>query len=399
MLTRYQATALALTCFAAAFGAACHGGNGGGDEAILADVPSFAVGVTPALELADDGSAERQFTRVLTARLPNGDLLAADGGSKELRVFRDGVLQARLSRQGNGPGELQDIQRIALAHDTIFVMALPMVSRHINIFSTGSGFMARHRLRPQEGAPSFVPIDRLATGAFLVEEGRGFTAISQEPPIGQLLPDSVTLGLFRPGADDSTGIYRSLGRFFRHHTVAFRTPGMPMPFSMSPYSLGATTSWAVAGDVIWIGEGATGAMRAFDGEGRLVVEAALPVTQQSWDQDALRRARDAAITGADTEMQRAAAEAIHDPALRPATMPVLDAMVPGPDGEVWVRRYRLERRSGQEFLVMSRTGRIVGQVLVPDDVTVHQAGQGFFVGVRRDEDGVESVVEYRLTRN
>lgn len=374
----------------------CVGPADDAGDGALASLPTWALPELPLRELSDDGTPERVFSRVTPARLPSGDLLVADGASKELRVFHDGALATRLSRQGDGPGELQDIQRISLAHDTVFVMALPMVSRHINSF-TPAGFLARFRLRAQEDAPPFVPIARLTSGEFLVEEGRGFTPILRPPPMGQLVPDSVTLGLFQPAGSDSTGAYLPLGRFFRHAMVPFAAPG-PVPFSMTPFTLGPRSDWAVAGDLVWVMDGATGVLRAFTGLGEQVVETTVGLELRPFDGAELERARVAAAARAQGEPQRAGVEAVYDPALRPAAMPLLDALVPGPDGEIWARRFALDGATLREFLVVNRQGQILARVSVPVDITVHQVGQDFLIGVRRDADGVESVVEFGVTR-
>lgn len=391
--------ARAMVC-AVSFGllllAGCAGPTDDAGDGALASLPSWALTELPLRELSDDGTPERVFSRITPARLPSGDLLVADGASKEVRIFRDGALATRLSRQGDGPGELQDIQRISLAHDTVFVMALPMVSRHINSF-TPAGFLARFRLQAQADAPPFVPIARLTSGEFLVEEGRGFTPILRPPPMGQLVPDSVTLGLFRPAGSDSIGEYLPLGSFFRHAMVPFAVSA-PVPFSMTPFTLGPRSDWAVAGNLVWVMDGAAGMLWAFNGLGEQVVETTVSLEARPFDPAELERAKAAAVAAAQGEAQRDAVEAVYDPALHPAAMPLLDALVPGPDGEVWGRRFALDGDALREFLVVNRQGQLLARVSVPADVTVHQVGQDFLVGVRRDADGVESVVEFGLTR-
>lgn len=361
-------------------------------------LPLWSVSDEPVGALGDDGTPERQFTRTIPARLPNGDLLVADAGSKELRVFRGDALTVRLSRQGSGPGELQDIQRISLVHDTIIVMALPMVSRDVSVFTAAGGFLTRFRPRPPPGGSAIVPLGRLTDGSFLVEEGRGFTALTQEPPIGQLIPDSVSWGLLRQAPEDSVGIYQPLGRFRRHFMVAFRTPQGPIPFSMTQFTLGPTTQWAVSGSLVWIADGATGVLLGFDGQGQRVLEVQLPGAAEPFKEPDVRAAREVALGRVGTDAMRAQVEAVFDPAVRPASMPVLDALVAGPDGEVWVRRFRFDDSSPQQFVVVNQSGQPVARVEVPAEVVVHQVGTDFIFGVRRDADGVETVLEYRLVR-
>lgn len=376
------------------------GGCTGSDEPAdpLAALPVWSVSAEPTQVLADDGTAATMFTRVLPARLPNGDLLAADVGSKELRLFRGGALVARLSRQGDGPGELQDLSRIAVSGDTIVVLPMPPFSRHVTTYSAAIGFISRVRLRPAPGAPGFTPVGRLRTGEFLVEEGTGFQAISEVPPMGVLLPDSITIGLFRPSPDDSTGTMIPIGRFRRWDMVAHPVKDLPIPFSMARFSIGPTTAWTPSGPLLWVADAETGVVRAFDAEGTQVLTDTVPIPASPFDPAALQRAREAELAAAHNESQRAGVEAVYDPSLRPATMPRLDAILAGHEGELWVRLYQLEPGPTRDYLVVSTSGHAVARVSVPSGFVIHQIGEDFILGVRQGVLGVEEVVEYRLTR-
>ncbi len=380
---------------AALAAAACGGSSATSDPQEV--LPIWTVSAEPVMELGDDGTVARMFTRILPARLPNGALLAGDPGSKELRIYRDGALITRLSRQGDGPGELQDLSRIAVFGDTIVVIPMPLVSRHVTTFSAATGFLSRVRLRPPPGVPGFTPVGRLRTGEFLVEEGRGFRAFNESPPMGVLIPDSVTIGLLRQVDGDSAGTYAPIGRFHRGSMVAHPVEG-PMPFSMAQFTIGPPTAWVSSGPLVWIADGANGALLAFDGQGRQVVSDTLPLAARPFDPAAIQRAREADLARATDDVQRAGVEAVFDPSLRPATMPLFDALFAGHDGELWVRLYALEPGSTRDFLVVNRSGESVARASVPAEVTIHQIGADFVLGVRRDADGVESVVEYRLTR-
>ncbi len=376
--------------------ASCSPARDSGDLTI--DLPTWTLSAEPMETLGDDGTADRMFSGIQVARLPDRQLLVAERGTKELRLFRDGVLTARLSRDGDGPGELRDLSRITVSGDTIVVIPLPMVSREVSTFTGAGGFVSRRRLRAPAGGPAVTPIALLASGEFLVEEGRGVRAFNEVPPLGVLMPDSVTLGLLRQPASDSTGVYRPLGRFVRGAMVAHRIEGAPIPFSMARVSLAPSSAWAASGGLVWIADAATGALRAFDGTGEPVVSATLPVRPRPLDAAAIEQSRDRALASARTGIDSAAALASHDPVLLPPTLPILDGVVAGHDGEVWVRLFQLEAGPTSEYLVVDRAGQAVATMAVPTDLTIHQVGADFVLGVRRDADGVETVVEYRLQR-
>lgn len=375
---------------------ACSGG--GSDSILTTDLPTWTLSAEPTTVLADDGSAATMFTNVQTARLPNGDLLVADRGSKELRVFRDGALFTTLSRQGDGPGELQDLSRIAVNGDTIVVIPLPMVSREVSTFTASGGFVSRRRLRPSAGGPAVTPIGLLTSGEFLVEEGRGGRAFNEIPPLGELIPDSVTIGLLRQPGSDSVGAYQPLGRWLRWSMVAHRVEGLPIPFNVARVSLAPMSHWTASGPLVWLADGATGAVQAFDGTGAQVVNAQLPLGPRTLDLSVIRRSRDLAMAGAATALDSAAADASHAAAFLTQTMPVLDAVQAGHDGELWVRLFALESGPTREYLVVNPSGETVARVAVPSELIIHQIGADFILGVRRDVDGIETVVEYALRR-
>jgi len=372
--------------------------SGGVDSILTTDLPAWTVSAEPTTVLADDGSAATMFTMIQTARLPNGDLLVADRGSKELRIFRDGALVTRLSRQGDGPGELQDLSRIAVSGDTIVVIPIPMVSREVSTFTSAGGFVSRRRLRPGAGGPTVTPIGLLSTGEFLVEEGRGMRAFNEVPPLGELIPDSVTIGLLRQPGSDSVGEYHPLGRWLRWSMVAHRVEGLPIPFNMARVALGPMSYWTASGPLVWVVDGATGGVRAFDGTGAQMVNGMLPVRPAPLDARTTQRSRDLALARAATAFDSAAVTAGHDAALLPANLPVLDAIQAGHDGELWVRLFALEPGSTREYLVVNRSGETIARVAVPSDLFIHQIGPDYILGVRRDADGVETVVEYGLRR-
>ncbi len=375
---------------------ACAGGAE--RSGLTVDLATWTLSAEPVEILGDDGTADRMFSGIQVARLPDGQLLVAERGTKELRLFRDGVLTARLSRDGDGPGELRDLSRIAVAGDTIVVIPLPMVSREVSTFTAVGGFVSRRRLRAPAGGPAVTPIALLASGEFLVEEGRGFRAFNEVPPLGVPMPDSVTVGLLRQPASDTAGVYLPLARVARGSMVAHRVEGTPIPFSMARVSLAPTSLWTASGDLAWIADGATGTLRAFNGAGGEVVNVTLPVTTRPLDAATVQRSRSMELARARTAIDTAAAMASHESAVLPAILPVLDGIMAGHGGEVWVRLFQLEAGPTSEYLVVDRAGQAVATIAVPTDLTIHQVGADFVLGVRRDADGVETVVEYRLDR-
>lgn len=108
----------------------------------LSDAPILEIGVR-------EGEEAYQLFRVGgSVRLTDGRIVVANTGSRELRVFGpDGVFQATIGRDGEGPGEFRWPSRIRmLGPDTILVwdQSLQLVS----LFGLDGHFLAMAPLRP-----------------------------------------------------------------------------------------------------------------------------------------------------------------------------------------------------------------------------------------------------------
>lgn len=88
-----------------------------------AEAPAWAPGEgwlvneEPTLQIgAMDGLPEYQFTELVGAvRLSDGRIVVADRGASELRFFGpDGGFQARVGRQGEGPGEFRRLEYVGV---------------------------------------------------------------------------------------------------------------------------------------------------------------------------------------------------------------------------------------------------------------------------------------------
>ena len=65
---------------------------------------------------------------------------------------------------------------------------------------------------------------------------------------------------------------------------------------------------------------------------------------------------------------------------------------------MWVRLFEEDPAEPTQFVVLNEAGRAVGRVTLPRGFTAQDIGDEYVLGVHRDEDGVEHVVEYALHR-
>jgi hypothetical protein len=79
--------------------------------------------------------------------------------------------------------------------------------------------------------------------------------------------------------------------------------------------------------------------------------------------------------------------------------PVYDDLVVSQSGDVWVRHFEAVPNPHRTWTVLDTGGRIVARVQTPSRLRVTQAGDDFVLGVFEDENDVEYVQLYRLTRS
>jgi hypothetical protein len=344
------------------------------------------------LEIGGEGARETEFHRLAGVTvIAGGQLMVADGGSGELRIFaRDGRYLRSVSRRGSGPGEFQHIAGLARAGDTVIV--LDGATGDLSSFSEDGRFLGRVRM--QGGGPfdGWVVHGRFRNGSMLVSRGM-FRQV--RPQSGSAVRDSVRLGIIRHAADDDAAW---LGVFPAGTFVGFDPPNGAGPVAMALHPFGPQLVTGASGDHAWIGDSGDRVIMIYDASGNRVSSISWPDSARAFDGAALERARIAALENSSDERDRRFLEFLHSDAIRPRFAPHFMRFVPGPDGEMWIERFREDERSPAEYLVFDRAGTPIGAVALPPRMRLHEAGVDYVTGVVHDEADVESVVKYRLRR-
>ena len=375
---------------------ACNGPESGPPGELAAALPLWVLGPDASVVLRQDRTLGTLQGPLLPARLSNGDILVGDVGARELIVFRDGSRPTRISRQGDGPGELSGSFKLLVQSDTIITIGGFDTRFQINYFSPSDGFLTRFRLALPGAFRSFAPSDRLGTGQFVLQEGRGWRIVGSAPKLGALVPDSVGLALFRPG--DSTGVVVEIGRVRPGFRVGHEWPGGPLPSTLAEAPLAPRVLWKASSDLLWVVDAESGEIVIYSGSGSRVLTDTLPLTRHPFDRAAVEHARSVALANARYDLDRAMIEAQYDPAVLPGTMPLLDALVAGTDGGLWIRQFSLNTEPDRVWLVVDRTGRARARAILPSDFLPHQVGDDFVLGVRKSDDGLEDIVLYQRGR-
>ena len=363
------------------------------------DLPQLTVDEQPVLVLADDGTEEKLFSRITARRLASSEIAVADQGTSTIHVFdRGGRLQRTLARYGRGPGELKGGFLLAAFGDTLFTFGQPpMSSPDVNVFAATTGFVSRSR--PETDSVRVLTVrDRLATGQLLVTRGLDVKVLDRAPALGSLVPDTVVYGLYSAPAGEARGRIVWLPAVVRQWLYAYRWRGSHIGAALGPFELAPRTLVVASGDRVWLVEGGSGELRAFDGAGRERAAGRLTLKPRSLDQTLLERRRTQALAAARRQLDSARIEAMYDPGVRPTLMPLAGAAYAGPDGELWVRIFSLDETAPQQFVVVGREGAEIGRASLPAGLDVQQVGRDFVLAVQHDSLGVPSVVEYQLHR-
>jgi hypothetical protein len=354
-------------------------------------VGAWSVDELPSLEIGvEEGPPEYQFSQVEGAlRLPDGRLVIADAGSREIRFFdADGRFQSGSGRRGDAPGEYRQI--IAMGYgpgDSIWVFDYG--NRRFTVL-TDAGELAR-TLTLDPTLANVSAVGRLADGAFVVREfwsaGGGDAGAIR---LG-LVRDPAAVARYTPdGARmDTIGVF--LGR-----EVYIGTEGGRGVMSTPLFAHG--TSAAVYAEEVFIGDQERFEVGVYSPSGMLsriirLTDADLRVTR-----DDVERAREQRLASVPEE-RRTDMRAHLDAMDVPATRPAYGRLLVDSDGDLWVGDYAPYPEDPILWHVFDAAGRLVTALHVPARFRVFDIGGNWILGVWRDDFDVEHVRLYRLRKD
>lgn len=354
-------------------------------------LPEWHLAAAPTIALDDDGREGTEFLRIVGAwRLASGEVVVANSGSSQLRVFSEkGELRRSFGRSGSGPGEFQMMRWAWRSADTVFVY--DAILRRVTTMQIGETVRVLATVTlTAKGGMEYAAIGRLDDGRWLVKTSE--TLHLDAPPGVHRV--KAALGVVDPdGADKVKWIARSLGQAkFVHNPTGNIEQAASGPAAFSPDLL-----IAPAGAAVWYGDSETSELvnfqvAAIDRRQRVV----LPLV-------AARPTKTLIAARRDEENQRFRSdnsgftEAKFGSQL-PERLPYFEALVPAMNGELWVQEYTGISAAPTRYLVLDKTGAVIARVPVPHAFRVTEIGSDYVIGIRRDDDGVETVRVYGLTR-
>jgi hypothetical protein len=356
------------------------------------DVPRLAA--SPSLVIGDRPESDYVLSRVAgAARLSDGRIVVADGGSLQLKVFdSEGEFVSSVGGRGDGPGEFRQLVAFGtLAGDTMFAQSGPGT---VTFFDPDGGFLRRVNVfTPQAGPDGLKFIAAVLDDQSVVV---GPIPMPEPRPAGTRWVDSIPLAIM--GRDTAEQV--SLGNF--PAMLVVMDEGTPRP----PW-FGPQAAFAADETSLFVGYGAEYSIKVFSPNGVLQ-----RIIRRRWTPTAVTRGdidefvtewakRWVTATGPEAERQRQ--DLRDDPYA--SEVPAYSQLIVGRLGRLWVREAHLADAPGAGQLTTSPLvpsvwsvfdggGGWLGDVTMPADFLPTDIGADYVMGIARDLDGVETVVEY-----
>ncbi len=330
------------------------------------------------------------------ARLPDGRIVVADGGSNELRVFDAfGVHTATWRRRGEGPGEFTSLAGVG-----------PWPGDSLVAWNARGGAIPVFDLEGNLGRSipitSSEPVAVAATlrGGTIVTFSESMAEASRTAG-GRLLAQAVHYRSSDAAGRPTGSLGVHPGRRIYSSQIAGQAFMMPVPFSPS-------VSAAAWGEFAVVAPNHRYEIRAYSADGvlqRIIRRdrALIASTAAHFDAHFLDLLRQREI--------RPATEAERDEALResrrafgdiplPETLPAFATLIADAQDFLWVRDFEVpaEVPSSPAWTIVDPEGVILGHVETPLGLEIHEIGVDYILGRATDDLGVEYVQLWPLTR-
>jgi hypothetical protein len=343
----------------------------------------------PTVRITDDGSAARNFARIVGARrLPDGRIVVAEARSAELRLFSArGDLLRIATRRGEGPNELGFIRFIERTDQQLVAFD----GERTVWYSLDS--LQELRRAPVQAAARFSAISVLRDGSMWGARSAGFRALQTVK--SELRRDSLDVVVYSKSSGNRPfAIGKRPGRSF----LTITSPTAPGGFLSSQTRFAPQLLFAGADSYLWFGDSGNNSVSALDASSGRVNTFKLPVAVLPWSSRALveERSRIQQSDGSALEKELLIAEL--DPRWRSQSRPVFSALHADVANGVWVELFYESAAASNDVIVLSSQGRAVARLKLPRGLKIWEVGQDFVLGEERDADGLSSVVSYVLNR-
>jgi hypothetical protein len=358
----------------------------------LAPEPSLVIGI--------QSGEMYEFSHIAgSARLSDGRIVVADGGSNTLRFFdSSGVFIKSAGGHGGGPGEFQNLQSFyVLPGDTLVAGGL---RGDLSWFSGTGRYLSQHTMvNPpiNTGAAGFPVVLAPLDGS----GSRAVTAVPRALPrsVGARWVDSITPVI----VNGQNAVTRSLSV----------VPSMELAMSEGnpkPVWFRSNATYASDGHHFYLGFGTEYAIRVYSTSGvlqRILRRHWVPVRVTSKDIDTYVTEwgkRWIKSTGAAADAER---ESLRNDVYA-RNVPAFSQFIADRVGRLWVREAHLGDAPGSGGLntmplvastwsVFDDGGHWLGDVTMPARFFPRDIGADYVLGTALDDDDMQTVAMYRLT--
>jgi len=349
----------------------------------------WSVGSEPILRLGVvDGDPAFQFDDVVgLARMEDGTVVVADGGSQEIRFFdSSGHILAITGGVGEGPGEFSGLSGLGKGL-TGSVWAYDFSLRRIT-WMTGSGEL---ETLVSLGSPPPVlnAVGPLPDGTFLLKQLWGAAQVSEARETG-LRRDPVAFVRFAPDG----ALVDTLGQFLGRE-VYLRDEGGRGVMSTPPFARNSVgTVWA---DEVVVGTQDAFEFVKYDAGGETTGVVKIPGWDLSLSPEEVEEYIQRRLGGVPTEGRPGLRQELESMPV-PARKPAYGGILADEAGNLWAGEWTIYPDIPHRWTVLDRTGQWLGEVLIPGRVHPYAIGQDWILGVEWDELDVEYVVLYPLLK-
>ncbi len=348
---------------------------------------AWQVAAEPSVDIGElEGDEPYQLFQVSGAvRLTDGRIVVANGGSKELRYFdaRGRYLESA-GREGGGPGEFEGVGApVALGADTIAVYDWNL--RRISLWNPDGAFVRSFGIQFPSGSP--VAVGPLEDGSWLFTKGFAFSPSE----ISTVVRDTAAYFRF----DQAGELIDSIGRF---PSWEFFVQGSSQAAWATSLPFGRSFATAVAPAGFYHGITDRYEILRYATSGRLervIRKHHQPIAVRDADVEDYKAER---LEGASNDNWRRRTERMFAEVPMPSTMPAFQTFEVDALGYLWVAEYERPAAEVQRWSVFDAEGILLGTVVTPAGLQVHQIGADFLLASWRDDLGVEHVRLYELER-
>lgn len=352
-------------------------------------VPTWTLSARPTLDIGSESNTQTQFNGVTgILRMPGGEIVVANGTSQELRVFSPTGEYLRTLTPGGRTVYLRALNRVWRGgSDTIYAAEILTTESNVLTFTT-RGFVSKTQIGSSNAGGIF-PLDRFPDGRFVISAAaRGPNRMGGS---GTFM-DSTPLGVLSLRELANPKWIATL----KNETVLL--PGRPGARGSTrekvPYVYGRSTSVAVSGDRVWIGDSETGTITQYNSAGRGLAVLSSPTPARQLDTATIRRRRASVLSDA---MNWNDPESFYPPPVS-GRAPRFTRFIAGTNGEMWIELFSEDRSAPKRYIVVDRMGNPIGRVTMPRGMRPLEIGSGDVMGVATDDDGLEHVVRFSVRR-